>query len=155
MFRFGGRTGEGRSGIGARYADTYDMSRAVAAASLEVEPLIASIRSVLSDDLLKPAFRLRSNRRASSGHCYAASEALYHALGGRAVGLTPMRLRHEDDPHWYLRTAEGTFLDPTGDQFTSAPPHANGVGCGFLTREPSRRAAEILRRLSVLGDVAT
>lgn len=115
--------------------------------------LIANIRNVLSDDLLKPAYRRQPNRTPTSGHCYAASEALYHLLGGREAGLVPMVLRHEGGPHWFLRTAHGAFLDPTSDQFTTPPDHAAGKGCGFLTRQPSRRAQEILRRLAASGSV--
>lgn len=119
------------------------------ASAVRADPgaLIAEIRSVLSDDLLRPTYRNRPDRRPTSGHCYAASEALYHLLGGRAAGLTPMVLRHEGGPHWFLRAADGTFLDPTGDQFDTPPSHGLGRGCGFLTREPSRRARTILDRL--------
>lgn len=110
--------------------------------------LMNAIRSVLSDDLLKPAYRDQPRRTPTAGHCYAASEALYHLLGGREAGLVPVVLRHEEGPHWFLRADDGSILDPTADQFATPPDHAAGKGCGFLTRDPSRRAAEILRRLS-------
>lgn len=58
-----------------------------------------------------------------------------------------MRIRHEGAPHWYLRTGAGEFLDPTADQFIAPPRHGEGTGCGFLTRQPSKRAAEIIRRV--------
>ena len=114
----------------------------------DADEVMASIRAVLSDDLLKPQFRRLPNRKPSAGHCYAASEALYHLLGGKSAGLTPVRLRHEGLPHWYLRTAAGVNLDPTADQFATPPPHAEGTGGGFLTRHPSKRAAEIIRRVN-------
>lgn len=115
------------------------------------DALITSVRAVLSDDLLRPKYRRRAKRHPMGGHCYAASEALYHLLGAKQAGLTPMRLRHEGDPHWYLRTAQGLYLDPTGDQFTVPPVHTQGVGCGFLTGQPSKRAAEIMRRVAEQG----
>lgn len=73
--------------------------------------------------------------------CYHACEALYHRLGGKAAGLTPMRIRHEGASHWYLRweTEDGTlYLDPTAGQFDTPVPYAEGRGCGFLTKAPSR-----------------
>jgi hypothetical protein len=114
------------------------------------QALMKSIRIVLTDDLLKPEYRLRGDRRPTSGHCYAASEALYHLMGGKAAGLTPVQLHHEGDSHWYLRTSEGTYLDPTADQFATVPPHAHGTGRGFQTREPAKRTAEIIRRVNAL-----
>lgn len=79
------------------------------------------------------------------GPCYPAAEALYHAMGGKDAGLTPMRIVHEGAPHWYLRwqTAAGTlYLDPTLhlQGFSTVPDYTAGRGCGFLTKEPSRRA---------------
>lgn len=109
--------------------------------------LVAAVRAVLTEDLLTPAYRRQPDRRPTSGHCYAASEALYHAAGGKAAGWTPARIRHEGSSHWFLRGPDGQVVDATADQFGSPVPYAQGVGCGFLTREPSRRAAEILRRL--------
>ena len=111
-------------------------------------PLADVVRSVLTDDLLKPAYRSLEGRKPTTGHCYAASEALYHLLGGKGAGWTPVRLRHEGGPHWFLRHLDGTVLDPTSDQFDTPVPHTEGVGCGFLTRQPSARAAEIIRRVA-------
>lgn len=105
------------------------------------------VRAVLTDDLLTPTYRSLPNRTPTTGHCYAASEALYHLLGGKAAGWIPVRLRHEGGPHWFLRHLDGTILDATSDQFDTPVPHGQGTGCGFLTRLPSKRAAEIIRRV--------
>lgn len=81
------------------------------------------------------------------GMCYPASEALYHLLGGREAGLTPMRIVHEGVPHWYLRWVTDGFvmyLDPTSTQFKTPVPYDEGRGCGFLTKEPSARAQALL-----------
>jgi len=82
-----------------------------------------------------------------TGPCYPASEALYHRLGGKSAGLTPMRITHEGVPHWYLRwevAGETYYLDPTSTQFETPVPYEQGKGCGFLTKEPSRRARALL-----------
>jgi hypothetical protein len=82
------------------------------------------------------------------GHCYAASEALYHMLGGKEEGFVPMQLPHEGESHWWVRDlSNGQDLDPTADQFTTPVPYHLGKGKGFLTAHPSKRALEIMRRI--------
>lgn len=81
--------------------------------------------------------------------CYPASEALFHTMGGSAAGLTPMRVRHEGVSHWYLRWETGGqvfYLDPTASQFKTPVPYADGKGCGFLTKDPSKRALALMTR---------
>ena len=109
--------------------------------------LTDSIRGALSDDLLKPEYRNRPDRMPSAGHCYAASEAAYHMLGGKAAGWTPMNIRHEGDPHWFLKHQDGTILDPTADQFQTPVPYDQARGKGFLTSQPSARAQTIINKV--------
>lgn len=115
---------------------------------MEVE---AEIRGVLTPDLLKPAFRA-GGAHPAHGHCYAASEALWHMLGGPASGLTPCRGRDGDGiVHWWLDDDAGRVLDPTAGQYLAAgkaPSYAAGRRGGFLTRAPSTRAREIMRRVA-------
>lgn len=59
-----------------------------------------------------------------------------------------MRVRHEGDTHWYLvnvNTAQR--LDPTAKQFKKRPPYIRAKGTGFLTKNPSRRAREMMKRM--------
>lgn len=81
------------------------------------------------------------------GNCYVASEALYHLLGGKAQGWTPMSMKHEGDTHWFLRHASGVVLDPTASQFKIAPDYTRARGRGFLTKSPSRRALKLMDTL--------
>lgn len=81
------------------------------------------------------------------GNCYVTSEALYHLLGGKAAGWLPMRTRHEGDSHWFLRHSSGLILDATASQFRELPDYSRARGCGFLTRQPSRRAARLMAEL--------
>lgn len=81
------------------------------------------------------------------GNCYVTSEALYHLLGGKGAGWTPMTVRHEGSVHWFLRHDSGLVLDPTKWQFSSEPPYHRARGRGFLTREPSRRARIMMRSM--------
>lgn len=106
------------------------------------EDSVKAVQSVLTPDLLHKKYR--DNPRA---HCYIASEALYHMLGGPAAGLTPMNIVHEGSQHWFLRGPNGEIIDPTHGQFENPVPYENARGRGFLTAQPSKRAAEIIRRV--------
>lgn len=101
------------------------------------------------------------------GNCYVTAEALYHLLGGKKAGLVPQRLRHEGDTHWYLvkkivippipgtslkkmkpfQVVVGVVIDPTARQFKTPPDYSKGRGAGFMTRGPSRRAREMMKRM--------
>lgn len=102
------------------------------------------IQSVLTADLLQPKYRGGSHR--FSGHCYAASEALYHLLGGKKAGFKPMNMRVGGISHWFLKKGE-EILDPTAEQFDIIPDYESARGCGFLTKKPSKRARIIMSRV--------
>ena len=75
------------------------------------------------------------------GQCYPASEAVYHLLGGKKAGLTPV----VGPNHWWLKTKTGEIIDVTKDQFPEGYPYYHdGRGCGFLTKKPSKRAQRII-----------
>lgn len=114
----------------------------------EHRQLIKDVRRCLTDELRKPDYRGHQNPVA--GHCYVASEAIYHKLGGKAAGWTPQTIQHEGGPHWYLKHEDGTIIDPTADQFGTPVPYEKGRGCGFLTRQPSARTQQVLDRLAQL-----
>jgi len=81
-----------------------------------------------------------------AGHCYVASEALYHLLGGAAAGFTVHFIRHEDAPHWFLRDPAGQVLDLTAAQFETSVPYEEAKRKGFLTKRPSARAGDLAQR---------
>lgn len=114
---------------------------------------IARIKTVLTADILKPAYRfMASAGNPTSGHCYHAAEALWHLLGGQGSHWVPMRVRESDGmTHWWLRhRLNGQIADPTADQYRcigEEPPYALGKGGGFMTALPSKPAKEIIRRL--------
>lgn len=80
------------------------------------------------------------------GNCYVTCEALYHLLGGKRSGWTPAYLKHEGDTHWFLRQGE-LILDPTVKQFKTKPDYGKAKGCGFLTKQPSKRAKVLMKTL--------
>jgi len=89
------------------------------------------------------------------GNCYVACEALYHLLGGKASGWTPINMRHEGVSHWALaKKTEGyddwkywQVLDPTVSQFKTKPNYEEARGRGFLTKKPSKRAKKLMTRI--------
>lgn len=87
------------------------------------------------------------------GNCYVTCEALYHLMGGKKAGLIPHTVLHEGDTHWYLVREpdhpEGPefIIDPTVKQFKTKPPYHLGRGRGFLTKRPSKRAREMMKRM--------
>lgn len=100
--------------------------------------LVCRVILSLSDDLRRRPWKGHPNDLA--GHCYVASEALYHLLGGRLSGWTPMNVRVGSVSHWFLKGPDSEILDPTAAQFDIHIPYAEARGRGFLTRMPSRRA---------------
>ena len=81
------------------------------------------------------------------GNCYVTCECLYHLLGGKQAGYTPMFIRHEGDSHWFLKHESGLILDPTVSQFKSKPDYSQAIGKGFLTKAPSARAGKLMFQL--------
>lgn len=88
------------------------------------------------------------------GNCYAASEALYHILGGKKAGWKPMRFPligpdKKMDTHWFLKHESGMTIDISVRQFKGKlPDYTQARGAGFLTKKPSRRAKTLMRTLT-------
>lgn len=106
---------------------------------------VDKVRAVLTDELRRGPWR--GSEDPLAGHCYVASEALYHLFGGPDSGWHPQFIRHEDQPHWFLRHDTGVILDATATQFQTAVHYNQSKGVGFLTRHPSQRARTVLQRL--------
>ena len=110
-----------------------------------IPQLVEIVRACLTDDLRKQPWR--GNPNPVAGHCYAASEAIWHMLGGMESRWRPANIHHEGASHWYLVHLDtGEILDPTADQFQTPVPYSKGRRCGFLTRDPSYRAAVLISR---------
>ena len=112
---------------------------------MKVEPnkIAVLITESLTDDLRRPPWRGSPNPLA--GHCYVASEAAWHLLGAASSLWRPTFIKHRGVSHWYLTNKDsGEILDITAGQFDEAPAYASGIGTGFLTKTPSKRAAGLL-----------
>lgn len=118
----------------------------------KLKALVEDVRDSLTPDLRKKEYQ--DNPNPMAGHCYVASEAVYHTVGGKEAGWKPMSIQHEGGPHWYLKNDElGIIVDPTADQFKTPVPYDEGRGTGFLTRQPSKRAKVVLDRLLGPDDI--
>ncbi len=97
-----------------------------------------------SDDLRRAPWK--GSKNPLSGHCYVINEALYHLTDASKSGLHPTGIKHEGGPHWYLVHDNGEVIDLTSGQFKTPVPYSEGRGRGFLTKLPSKRAQELIRR---------
>jgi hypothetical protein len=107
-----------------------------------------AITANLTPDLLQPKYRELNKRNPLFGHCYVATEAMYYLLGGKESGYKPCVIRLGDTTHWFLKhkiTEE--IIDITAEQFDFPVPYEKGRGNGFLTKNPSKRTQELLKRI--------
>jgi len=126
---------------------------------MDPQTLIRMVSASLTSDLLKPKYREEAAKQCREyGHCYIAAEALWHLLGGFQSSYTPRyAFDCENDTHWWLvHDQNRSTLDPTAPQYTRKELktlYAEGKPCGFLTRNPSKRAQVIIDRVSALRTV--
>ena len=120
---------------------------------IDFQELISVIQDNLTPDLLKPEYREINKSNPMYGHCYVATETLYHLLnedtfkphyGKDSNGVT----------HWWLENHTGNKLDVTADQYLSQgmnPPYSVGRRGAFLTKKPSKRSRVLIDRISNNG----
>lgn len=116
---------------------------------IEISDLIKTNDTILTPELLKPKWRkinLASGIR-TTGHCYAASEALFYILGGKEHSdYRPKRISIDNGSHWFLQHKEtGEILDPTSTQFPEGIDYSKSIGCGFM--QQSDRSKIIIERV--------
>jgi hypothetical protein len=116
-----------------------------------VSRLVKKLQRCLSLDLRHPDYPVTDDELfgATYGHCYIATEAVYH-LWGRKAGYVPYVLKHKYGTHWRLvNEATGEIIDPTLPQLGGeAFAYHLGHRQAFLTSKPSARARELMRRMS-------
>ena len=113
-----------------------------------IEDLIVIIQESLTDDLLKLKYRVK-NKNRFWGHCYVATEALYHLLDDESKKIyKPAILRVNDDTHWFLKNIETNEIhDITKQQFDFDLSYENAKRSGFLTKLPSKRCQVLINRI--------
>lgn len=111
--------------------------------------LLLQIRKHLTDDLLLPKYRKKIRRTNTAGHCYVATETLYHLLGpNNKKKYKPYYIKVNGVTHWYLMSDNQLeILDPTYDQFPNFPNYSAGKRAAFLTKSPSKRSKILMARI--------
>jgi len=111
---------------------------------------------VLTDELRRPEYR--SNPDPLAGHCFVATNALFHLIDGAKTGWEMKCIHKEhmkelaDDTHWFLQHKKtGHVLDPTAAQFDGIAPYEKGVGKGTSQTgddvgKPTKRAQVVIDR---------
>lgn len=109
--------------------------------------IIESIKRNLTNDLRKPKYRKSKNYL--TGHCYVATEALYHLIQQEPVeyGFVPYCMRVGNDTHWFLMNWRGKVIDITAEQFSKPPDYSKATRKAFLTKQPSKRARILMSRV--------
>lgn len=129
-----------------------EAGRGAGRTAARVQALVDAVGEVVAGrpDLLRPEYAAKVARGADplTGHCYVATEALWHLLGGSRSGWRPFSGRgpgRAGGSHWWLVGPGGEVADVTARQFDRPVDYAAGTGRGFLTRRPSARAREVIR----------
>jgi hypothetical protein len=113
---------------------------------------VRQIHAVLTPDLVYRDYR-HDPGELYEKCCYPMTEAFFHFLGGRSVGLQPMNLVEFDEEgrrwsHWWLQ-AGSSVIDLSNRDGRPLPgfPYEDGRKRNFQTPTPSRRARTIMSRL--------
>jgi len=121
----------------------------------EVSDIMSKIRSCLDPELLEPKYRKQNEKNPMFGHCYVASEALYHLLKSKKLKGT-FEPYHALDMngivHHWLQNDTGKILDVTKSQYTKKskrPPYKykEGTHRAFIGggSKPSKRAKDVIK----------
>lgn len=122
--------------------------------STHITELMQKIQKCLTPDLLKKEYRAENSINPMFGHCYVASETLYHILNSAGGYSAACGRDDRGIVHWWIvDNLTGEIHDATADQYYSkglTPPYAKGRKTGFLTKTPSKRAQVVLARMDKL-----
>jgi len=120
------------------------------------QDIINKICEALTPDLLKGQYKKKEQLHHLAGHCYVASEAAYHLLGGSDTGWKVYMLNHKQFPeglkegetHWFIKN-HMIIIDPTVAQFKGIEiPYDKAKRKAFLTNKPSKRTMKIIKLIN-------
>ena len=120
-----------------------------------VQNQIDKVQLFLTDDLLKSDWKkVRTDKtHFTKGFGYIVSEFLYHKLNRMGYkNLVPMVGKDDNGlTHWFLfHKPTSTIIDGTSKQHTKLvlkKIYKSSRGCGFLTKEPSKRTQVLTSRV--------
>jgi hypothetical protein len=122
---------------------------------ISLKDILSAVNRAMQEvgqDCLHPRYKKlkTSNDHYSFGLCYPASEAVKFLCDEfNHHKLKPCVARVGDGTHWWLEDIDnGNIIDPTAKQFNDNNKviklHQLGKGCGFLTKDPSKRARRLI-----------
>ncbi len=125
----------------------------------QLEEIKSLVLKSLTPDLLNPYWRKKQDQKKNDmvGHCYVATEACFYLIGGKDNGFYPYVLNNKtypeglepDEVHWFLRKRE-CVIDLTSGQFSCEIPYDKAKKQAFLTKNPSKRAVIVMKRVDML-----
>ncbi len=112
-----------------------------------MKSLIKKIQKNLTPDLLSKKYKNQTH--SLSGHCYVATESLYHLLPNKNE-YKPVVASINNITHWWLQHRKtGKIIDITAKQFNFKFPYHLGKGTGFLTKTPSKRSIILMSKVNI------
>lgn len=119
-----------------------------------------AVQRALKVEDLEPKYREKHERGcdAMTGHCFVATNAFWHIMGGPEGPYRPKHVKVGKESHWFLvDQRDGSIVDLTASQFGRARvPYERGRGIGMRARPggdlggPTERARVVLDR--IFGD---
>ena len=112
--------------------------------------LVSKIVNNLTDDLLKKEFLIHPRINNLVGHCYVATETLYHSLDPEnQILYRPNTLKVNGVTHWFLKNNENNeIIDITRNQFPFVLDYSKSKNSAFLTKHASKRSQILLKRIN-------
>ena len=120
----------------------------------KLDALSRVICSQLEPSLLKKEYQQENETNHTFGHCYVATETMFHLIRildyNDCLDYKPHCAKDETGTtHWWLE-ADGDIIDITKNQYIMQgrlPPYEKGKRCSFLTKKPSKRAVKLINKI--------
>lgn len=116
----------------------------------QINAISKKIVDNLSPNFLNKKFKGKIKNNYS-GHCYLASETLFHLTGGKDVWSVRNARDSDNIVHWWLIYKQtGDIIDLTKRQYTDfniIPPYKKGKSGFFLTKKPSKRCLQLINKI--------
>jgi len=114
-----------------------------------MEELFELIINNLDDELLKSKYKKLKNKNKYTGHCYVATETLYHLMDEKTrLEYCPAILKIGNDTHWFLKNKNnGNIIDLTKNQYCFKLDYSNARNAAFLTKIPSKRTLILINKI--------
>lgn len=121
----------------------------------EIESVMGLIASNLKPEMVSKKYREENSTNPMFGHCYHASQALFHLMDTNVLEQRTA-IDYHDEAHWWLvDTSTDKVYDITADQYYhvgQTPPYVDGKKKPWYgwKQRPHQRTLDLM--VLVLGD---